>query len=192
VAQMKKKIHTLLSGKASPASQSPSGAQTKINASLGEARQQLWDLKGKVQSIDQQFSAIQALWGQAWNEREQLKNEYYQLLGAVLETLDTLEENPEALPSAAVGERLKQILLRQGVEKGSTRPGDPFQPEEHEVEDTAFQEGMPHGAILEVISPCYARVYANGERLVIRPARVIVNRVGKTSGSQNNKIEEEA
>jgi len=179
VSPIKKKLHGLLPRKTLSANHSPSGSLTKINANLLEGRQQLWDFRGRVQSLDQQFQALQGLWSQVWTEREQLHNEYYELLNAILESCDVLEESIDHPQFSQVHTILNSILLKHGIEKNLTRIGDPFQPEIHECEETTYQDGLPDGVIVQVITPCYLRIFANGEHLVIRPARVIVNRAAK-------------
>jgi hypothetical protein len=71
---------------------------------------------------------------------------------------------------------LDHLLERLGIERLRVSPGDPARPGDHEVVGTSPEPELPEGRVVDVVRDGYVYVGEAPERIVVRPARVVVSR----------------
>jgi len=102
-----------------------------------------------------------------------------QVLVRLLPVIDDLHRAVDAVPENApdswadgirmIAQNLQAIMLAEGVTMYEPKPGETFQPAEHEAVYYQPTNEQPAGAVLSVVRPGYR----SGER-VLRPAQVVV------------------
>ncbi len=153
-------------------------------------------VQGALPVVEEQFAALRTMEelllavedcvGQAWHEREALIDDYYQILRGLLRVLDdcriVTEENAEL---DVVCSGLGKLLDEQQVEQIEVHDGDSFQPERHDCEQTEESEQYAPGTVLRVVETGYQRRLANGNTVVVRPARVVVSEQKRTKSKES-------
>ena len=114
----------------------------------------------------------------AWHEREMVMADHYEVLRGVLRVLGDLElENDAAASRRLAIDGLQRILTEQQIEPIESAKGDPFQPDVHVCEEM-IDSDLPAGLIVQTLETGYLCYSRDGQRVVIRPARVVVSRCG--------------
>jgi len=155
----------------------PDGAFAQMNKGLQDMKRLHWELKVNLQAIEGQHQAIQSLSSEAWSEREQILSNYYGTLRGILLVFDNCENIFKSVPQiSVVNDGLKRILEEQHIEPIQVKAGDLFDSEFHQCEETAEKEEFLNGAVLQIIEAGYIKKLQNGQHIVIRPAKVLVNK----------------
>lgn len=152
-------------------------ALAQVNKGLKEMKRLHWEFKMNLQAVENQLQAIQRASSNAWNEREHLLTNYYDTLRSILGVLDNCENALEAAPQLSIiYNELKKILEKRGIESIQVKEGNSFNAELHKCEETIQREEYPNGIIVQVIEKGYMEKLKNGKFIVIRPAKVIINK----------------
>jgi molecular chaperone GrpE len=111
-----------------------------------------------------------------------------QVLVRLLPVIDDLHRAVDAVPENApdswadgirmIAQNLQAIMLAEGVTMYEPKPGETFQPAEHEAVYYQPTNEQPAGAVLSVVRPGYR----SGER-VLRPAQVVVAQEPDNAGT---------
>jgi len=178
--------HAADAGATDPSEQAGAEAPLTVEAQLEQARSQAEEQRRKAETYLDLAQRSQADFLNYKRRTEQdrertVKDANAALLTQLLPVLDDLQRAVESVPSelagnawaagvGLIGQKLSQILDRQGLEKIGAE-GEPFDPRVHEA--VAYQEhpNYDEGQV--------AQVYSAGYRLhdrVLRPAQVVVAR----------------
>ena len=184
--------HAADAGVPDPSDQDAAAAPLTVEAELEQARSQAEEQRRKAETYLDLAQRSQADFlnykRRTEQDRERLvRDANADLLTQLLPVLDDLQRAVESVPSdlagnswaagvGLIGQKLSQILDRQGLEKIGAE-GDQFDPRVHEA--VAYQEhpNYDEGQV--------AQVYRAGYRLhdrVLRPAQVVVARGSVPSG----------
>jgi molecular chaperone GrpE (heat shock protein) len=136
--------------------------------------------------IEQQFDSMQSLNGlittieemlsQLWCGRERITGDYYDLLDSLLEALDECGDvNSDDSQLAIVRSRLERALRDQGVEPIAVATGQPFCSATQTSEAVDESAEFSPGTVLRLLETGYQRCLADGNIVLVRPARVVVS-----------------
>ncbi len=128
-----------------------------------------------LRSLNDSIGAIEEDLARAWSEREQCIQDYYDLLRGILQVLDECTEvSDEAGCPGMVRAKIQKVLQEQGVEATCVEPGDRFSSETQCSEEVEPSFEYAPGTVLRLLETGYQRRCADGHRVVVRPARVVV------------------
>lgn len=156
---------------------------TQVNRGLRDMGVLLREIITKLQEIERQHKTIRTHSSNAWSEREMVLADYYNTLRAVLQVLDNCESALSSSPQMLViYEGLKRIIEDQHIEPIQVKEGDLFDTQFHKCEETVEMEEYPTGVVVQVIEKGYIQKRRDGSKIVIRPAKVHVNKKLLTEG----------
>ncbi len=144
----------------------------KLLVELGKLH---YDVKGALQQFETRHEDLRRCLAEAWQERQDLLGAYFDLARSVA----GLCEEGSDVPCAG----LRQLLERHGFEPLDAARHVSFDPAVHECARTVAVEGVPEGEVVEVVARGLVRHVPGQGRIVVAPARVVVNRHPDGEGS---------
>jgi molecular chaperone GrpE (heat shock protein) len=154
------------------------GPIAELNKALRSASTTVRETIIQLQKLERQHHLLQGYGSTAWREYEALLSRYHELIRSVLRVIDDCERVQQSSPEvSALLEGLGKIVAEQDIEAMQVNPGDVFDAELHICEEMVERAGHPDGVIVEVLETGYLKKYDNGTRAVLRPAKVLANKI---------------
>jgi molecular chaperone GrpE (heat shock protein) len=165
-----------------------------LNVQMRATREKLANLGSYLKELEKDQQSLQALWAEAWKERETSLNQYYDLLRSILDAYDLCSKYAETTPIfQEIHANFQRVLKKQGVFSLGTQPGDPFDAKLHECVETVSNASYSRGVITMVIMMGFSKSYPDGQIMLVRPSQVIVNlyEAAQESNQNSNHLNQE-
>lgn len=151
---------------------------------------QLGGIQLEVTSMGEQQSDLHTelgrLLSEAWKERQTLTESYFSLLRSLAGLCEDFTQPPNSSAQLDIEEHLHKLLTEHGLEFVHCPDGCSFDPVHHLCVTTISDESMSDGKVVSVVARELVLHNATSPGMILRPASVVVNRLGDTQDVQEH------